>query len=97
MTLESFIFPYWLIFAALVGRAIYIRKVIIVPTLKKYGEDYQEYMSFKKLNLQLEKYIELCNKHSLPDKHWRYMKFYKKIGFVLVIGWVILIIAADPQ
>ncbi len=97
MTLESLIFPYWLIFAALVGRAIYIHKFIIIPTLKKYDRDYQEYMSFKKQNKQLEEYIELCKEHSLTDKYWRYMKVFKKIGFLFVIGWVVLIIAANPQ
>jgi len=97
MTLENFILPYWLFFAAFVARAIYIRKFIIIPTLKKYGRDYEEYMSYKKQNKQLEEYIELCKQYSLPDKHWKYLKSFKKIGFVLVIGWVILVVAADPQ
>lgn len=95
MDLEDLIMPYWFIFAVFVGRAIYIRKTQIIPTLKKYGYDYQDYMSIKQQNIQLKKYIELCEKHNLPDKYWKYMYFFNKAGLVLVIGWVILVFSIE--
>ena len=97
MELEHLIFPYWLVFAALIGGAIYIRKFKIIPTLKKYGRDYEEYISLKKQRKQLEEYIEICNEQGLPDIHWRYMKIVNKVGVVLVVGWVILLYMAEQQ
>ena len=97
MKLEHLIFPYWLIFAALIGGAIYIRKFKIIPTLKKYGRDYEDYMSLRKQKKQLDEYIDLCNDHELSDFYWRYMKAVNKIGFALVIGWVLLLYMAEHQ
>ncbi len=97
MELEHLIFPYWLVFAALIGGAIYIRKFKVIPTLKKYGRDYEEYISFKKQKKQLEEYIELCKEHGLSDFHWRYMKAVNKIGFLLVVGWVLLLYMVEQQ
>ncbi|MCP4986394.1 MAG: hypothetical protein GY928_10130 [Colwellia sp.] len=97
MRLESLIFPYGLLFAAFIGSAIYIRKFIIIPTLKKYGLDYEEYWSPKKQKNQLEEYIELCKKHGITDVYWRYMKIFNKIGVAAVIGWVLLIFFAERQ
>ncbi len=97
MALGDLIIPYWLLFILFIGRAIYINKFIIIPTLKKYDSDYEAYVSFKKQNKQLEEYIKICKQYSLPDKHWKYMKRYNKTGFLLLIGWVILIITANPQ
>jgi hypothetical protein len=95
MELEHLIFPYWLVFAALIGGAIYIRKFKIIPTLKKHGRDYEEYISLKKQRKQLNEYIEICKGHGLPNLHWRYMKIFNKVGFVLVIGWVFLIYVVE--
>lgn len=97
MKLEYLIFPYWLIFAALIGGAVYIRKFKIIPTLKKYGRDYEDYMSLGKQKQQLEEYIALCNKHGLSDFHWRYMKVVNKIGVALVTGWILLLYMAEHQ
>jgi len=97
MKLEYLIFPYWLVFAVLIGFAIYIRKFKIIPTLKKYGRDYEEYISLKKQRMQLNEYIELCKEHNLTDIYWRYMKIVNKVGFVLVIGWVFLLYMVEQQ
>lgn len=91
MKLEFLIFPYWLLFAAAIGRAIYIQKFKIIPTLKKYGRDYEDYFSLKKQKKQLEEYIEICKEHGFSEVHWRYMKKVNKIGFILFIGWIILL------
>ena len=97
MDLNYLIFPYWLIFAAVIGYGIYIRKLKIIPTLKKYGRDYQDYLSLKKQKKQLEEYIELCKEHRLSDIHWKYMKVVNKIGLALVVDWVILLYLAAKQ
>ena len=95
MELEHLIFPYWLVFAAFIGGAIYIRKAKIIPTLKSHGRDYEDYLSLKKQRKQLEEYIEICVQHNLPDFHWRYMKAFNKIGFVLVLGWFVLLYTVE--
>ena len=97
MKLEYLIFPYWFVFAAWVGGAIYIHKFKIIPTLKKYGRDYEEYLSLRKQRKQLDEYIELCKEHRLPDIHWRYMRIFNKVGLVLLIGWVLLLYLAEQQ
>ena len=90
------IFPYWLLFALIIGAQLYIRKFIIIPTLKKYGRDYEEYWSAKKKKKQFEEYIEVCKQHNLPDFYWNYMKFSSKAAPVLVIGWFCLIYFLVP-
>ena len=97
MELEHLIFPYWLVIAAYIGGAVYIRKFKVIPILKKYGRDYEEYISLKKQKKQLEEYIELCKEHGLSDFYWRYMKSVNKIGFVLFIGWVLLLYKVGQQ
>ncbi len=84
------IFPYWLLFASVIGAQIYIRKTKIIPTLKKYGKDYEDYWSIKKQNKQLREYIEICKQYNLPSIHWKYMRVANKIAFVLLIGWFCL-------
>jgi hypothetical protein len=69
MNYEYIIFPYWLLFAAVICAQIYIRKFKIIPTLKKYGRDYEEYWSIKKQKKQLQEYIEICEQHDLPSIH----------------------------
>jgi len=92
MNLEYLIFPYWLIDAFVIIRAIYIRKTRIIPTLKEYDRDYEDYISLKKQKKQLEEYIEICKEHNLPSTHWKYMKKFNKISIILMIGWVALIL-----
>ena len=91
MNTEVIIFAYWLLFAAAIGRVIYIRKKIIVPTLKQYGADYQEYFSPAKQKEQLEEYKMICLSNQLNNKYWRYMELSKKLHFVLFIGWIAVV------
>ena len=91
MDLEYFIFPYWLIIAFVIIRAIYIRKTKIIPTLKEYDRDYEDYLSLKKQKKQLREYIKICKEYDLPNIHWKYMKRFNKISTTLVIGWFYLI------
>jgi hypothetical protein len=91
MKLEYLIFPYWLVFAALIVAAVYIRKFKIIPTLKKYDRDYKDYISLKKQRIQLNEYIELCKEHGLPNLYWKYMKVADKAGILLVLGWFVLL------
>ena len=97
MNLEIFIFPYWFLFASLIVGAIFIHKMKIIPTLKKYGRDYEDYWSYRKKKEQLEDYINLCKEKGLTDKYWLYMKHYNKLAFVLFIGWLILLYLTEKQ
>ncbi|XHR29010.1 MAG: hypothetical protein ACFUZC_00285 [Chthoniobacteraceae bacterium] len=90
------IFPYWLLFALVIGAQVYIQKFIIIPTLKKYGRDYEEYWSVKKKKKQFEEYIEVCKQHNLPDIYWKYMTFSNKVAIALVIGWICLLYFVVP-
>jgi hypothetical protein len=92
MKAEYLIFPYFVLVAAMISRAVYIRKIHILPTLKKYGRDYENYLFPTKQKLQLEEYIDLCAVNCLPDKYWRYMRIYDKIAIFLMIGWFALMI-----
>ena len=92
MTTEIIIFAYWLLFAAAIGRVIYIRKKIIIPTLKEYGADYQEYFSPAKQKEQLEEYKKICESNRLTDKYWRYISLSSKLHFVLFIGWIAVVV-----
>lgn len=97
MNTEVIIFAYWLLFAAAIGRVIYIRKKIIVPTLKEYGADYQEYFSPVKQKEQLQEYKNICVTHQLTNKYWRYMELSRKLHFVLFLGWIAVVaIFSEP-
>jgi len=89
------LFPYWLIFFSVISAELFIRKFKIIPTLKKYGRDYEDYLSLKKQKQQLEEYVKICEQYNLPSIYWKYMKISKKIGFVLVIGWFCLLFFID--
>ncbi len=90
MNLEILIFPYWLLFAALILGAIYIYKMKVIPTLKKFGRDYETYWSYSKKKKQLQEYKDVCKEQRLTDKYWRYLKWYNQVGFVWFIGWIVL-------
>ena len=85
------LFPYWLLVTLVIGSQIYIRRCIIIPTLKKHGRDYQEYWSIKKKKRQFEEYVDICKQNRLPDIYWKWMKFSQKAAIVLVIGWLFLL------
>ena len=97
MNFEIIIFPYWCIFAAFVTVALYIYKTKIIPTLKKYGRDYESYWSFSKQRKQLADYRNVCEKHGMSMKYWRFMNSYPKVGVILLFGWVTLLILAERQ
>ena len=88
---EYILIPFWLVFAVLMGRALYTQVYIILPALKKYGRDHEYSRSLKKQRAQLNEYTELCKEHDLADIHWRYLKFFTKVAFVMVIVWFVLI------
>lgn len=97
MNLIKLIFPYWLLFAFSIVIGIYIHKMKVIPTLKKYGRDYEDYWSHSKQKRQLEDYKKVCEKYGLSMKYYMYLKWYGKISFLLLIGWILFLFIADHQ
>jgi len=92
MGLEKFIFPYWLLFAMLVGYAVFVRKMKVIPTLKEYGRDYEEYWSSSKRKKQLKEYKEVCQSNGLSLAYYKFLKIYPKVSFIVLAGWIFLLL-----
>ncbi len=97
MNIDTIIFIYWCIPAALLILAIYSYKTKVLKTLGKYGlDDIEKGLPSNQLK-QIKDYRKVCIENNLSLKWYKFMAAFPIIEFILLIGWVALLFGADSN